>query len=180
MKKRGKSKVTVAELLITPSPRSSPPDNSPKTAIFTRTASTSKNVKRATAGTKSQPLKALSNISELKDLASSRVDELKRQIDRSHSEILKDLEASQSRLHKRFKMQSQTCQQIMDEADKEHKKVSERITESREAMKASYEEFIADAQASASRACKTSIADLSQSFDKSIVSLRNRFGISST
>lgn len=105
MKKRGKSKVTVAEFLTTPSPRSSPPDGSPKLAIFTRTASTSKNVKRATVGlTKSQPLKALSSISDLKDLASSRVDELKRQIDRSHSEILKDLEASQSRLHKRFKV----------------------------------------------------------------------------
>lgn len=106
MKKRGKSNVTVAELLKTPSPKSSPPDDdSPKSAIFTIAASSSKTVKRTTVGlTKSQPLKPLSNISELKDLASSRVDELKRQIDCSHSEILKDLEASQSRLRKRFKV----------------------------------------------------------------------------
>ncbi|KAJ1411151.1 hypothetical protein SESBI_21395 [Sesbania bispinosa] len=44
-------------------------------------------------------------------------------------------------------MQSQACQQLIDEAEKEYGKVSERITESQEAMKASYEEFIANAQA---------------------------------
>lgn len=70
-------------------------------------------------------------------------------------------------------MQSQACQQAMDEAEKDYKKLSERITESRDAMKvvflsllyqkhdevsnrsfffqASYEEFMADAQATASR-----------------------------
>ncbi|KAL8521399.1 hypothetical protein ACS0TY_011791 [Phlomoides rotata] len=48
-------------------------------------------------------------------------------------------------------MQTQACQQVMDEADKEHKKISDRINEGREAMKASYAEFIAEAQASASR-----------------------------
>lgn len=32
-------------------------------------------------------------------------------------------------------MQNQALQQVMDEAEKEYKKVSERITESREAMK---------------------------------------------
>lgn len=38
-------------------------------------------------------------------MASSRFDDLKRNlIDRSHSEILKDLEASHSRLNKRLKV----------------------------------------------------------------------------
>lgn len=32
-------------------------------------------------------------------------------------------------------MQSQACQQVMDEAEKDYKKLSERITESRDAMK---------------------------------------------
>ncbi|XLU34384.1 hypothetical protein S245_070450, partial [Arachis hypogaea] len=50
-----------------------------------------------------------------------------------------------------FDMQTQACHQVMDEAEKEYKKFSERITESREAMKASYDEFMAEAQASASR-----------------------------
>ncbi|XP_061352089.1 uncharacterized protein LOC133297045 [Gastrolobium bilobum] len=184
MKKRGtKTKLTVTDLLKTPSPVASPADESPKSAIFSRAASTSKGVKRVTvalASSTSPPRghRAPNNISDLKNLASSGVDDLKRRIDRSHSEILKDLEASHSRLHKRFKMQTQACQQVMDEAEKEYKKVSGWITESREAMKASYEEFMADAQASATRACKTSIAELSQSSEKAIDSLRNRYGIS--
>ncbi|XP_028795728.1 uncharacterized protein LOC114751239 [Neltuma alba] len=181
MKKKGKSKVAMVNLLTTPSPRSSPPYDSPASAIFVRTASTSKNTKRATVDhAKSQALKTVSNVSELKDLAATRLDELKGLIDRSHSEIFNDLEASQLRLRKRLKMQTQSCQQMMDEADKEYKKVSERIAENQELMKASYKEFVADAQISASRACKTSVANLSQSFDKAIDSLRNRFGISST
>jgi hypothetical protein len=73
-------------------------------------------------------------------------------------------------------MQSQGCQQAMDEAEKDYKKLSERIAESREAMKviplslsfqkldleyningslfffqASYEEFMVEAQATAAR-----------------------------
>ncbi|CAJ2647009.1 unnamed protein product [Trifolium pratense] len=180
MKKRGRKSI-----LKTPSPLSSPAESSPKSPIFTRTASTSKGVKRVAAAlttTTSPPRtthKAPTNISDLKSLASSSIDELKRRIDRSHSEILKDLEASHSRLHKRFKMQSQGCQQAMDEAEKDYKKLSERITESREAMKASYEEFMVEAQATAARACKTSIAELSQKYEKTIDSLRDRHGISS-
>ncbi|XP_028793683.1 uncharacterized protein LOC114749345 [Neltuma alba] len=141
----------MVNLLTTPSPRSSPPYDSPASAIFVRTASTSKNTKRATVDhAKSQALKTVSNVSELKDLAATRLDELKGLIDRSHSEIFNDLEASQLRLRKRLKTQS--CQQMMDEADKEYKKVSERIAaENQELMKASYKEFVADAQISASR-----------------------------
>ncbi|GLT91304.1 hypothetical protein SLE2022_091980 [Rubroshorea leprosula] len=125
----------------------------------------------------SQNQKTLSSTSELRDFVSSRLEDVKRNlIDRSHSEILKDLEASHSRLHKRYKIQTQACQQVMDEAEKEYKKMSERIANSREAMKASYEEFVADAQATASRACKTSISELSKSFEKAIDDLRSRFG----
>ncbi|KAK6158519.1 hypothetical protein DH2020_005833 [Rehmannia glutinosa] len=39
----------------------------------------------------------------------------------------------------------------MDEAEKEYKKLSDKINEGREAMKASYAEFIAEAQTTASR-----------------------------
>ncbi|KAG6636322.1 hypothetical protein CIPAW_11G103400 [Carya illinoinensis] len=167
-----------------PTPSSpSPPNVSPKSAFFmtnkknTASASASKFDEDALLPT---PLKALSSISDLKDLASSRLDHLKHHIDHSHSEILKDLDASQSRLHKRFKIQTQACQQVMDEAEKEYKKMFERISESREAMKASYAEFMADAQASATRASKTSITELSQSYEKSMDALRSRFGIPST
>ncbi|XP_007040804.2 PREDICTED: uncharacterized protein LOC18606882 [Theobroma cacao] len=124
--------------------------------------------------------KTLTTISDLKQLASSRLEDIKRSlIDRSHSEILKDLEASQSRLHKRFKIQTQACQQAMDEAEGECKKMSEKINGSREAMKATYAEFMADAQATASRVCKTSISELSKSFEKGIDNLRAQFGIPS-
>ncbi|TKY70132.1 hypothetical protein E2542_SST06419 [Spatholobus suberectus] len=183
MKKTGKkTKPTVADLLKTPSPVASPAADSPKSAIFARAASTSKGAKRVALAASTSPPRshrAPSNISDLRNFASSGVGDLKRRIDLSHSEILKDLEASHSRLHKRFKMQTPAYQQVMDEAEKEYKKVSERITECRDAMKASYEEFMAEAQASASRACKTSIVELSQSFEKAIDSLRNRYGISS-
>ncbi|XP_027084317.2 uncharacterized protein [Coffea arabica] len=126
------------------------------------------------------PLRGINSISDLKGLASSGLDSIKRQLERSQSEILKDIEASQSRLQKRFKIQSQACQQVMDEAERENKKMSDRITETREAMKASYNEFMIEAQSSASRLCKTSIPEISQSFEKSINSLRSRYGISST
>ncbi|KAG2680490.1 hypothetical protein I3760_11G101400 [Carya illinoinensis] len=187
-KKKGGRKSSVTELLETPLPMPtpsspSPPNVSPKSAFFmtnkknTASASASKFDEDALLPT---PLKALSSISDLKDLASSRLDHLKHHIDHSHSEILKDLDASQSRLHKRFKIQTQACQQVMDEAEKEYKKMFERISESREAMKASYAEFMADAQASATRASKTSITELSQSYEKSMDALRSRFGIPST
>ncbi|GFP98823.1 hypothetical protein PHJA_002026200 [Phtheirospermum japonicum] len=152
---------------------------------------TTKNVRASASGSKRmQPtgfspspqrsLKSVNSISDLKNLASSDLDSIKRQLDRSHSEILKDIEASQSRLQKRFKIQTQACQQVMDEARKEHKKLSDRINEGREAMKASYAEFMAEAQATASRLCKTSIPELAKTTEKGIASLQSRFGISST
>ncbi|XP_039046782.1 uncharacterized protein LOC120187056 isoform X2 [Hibiscus syriacus] len=123
--------------------------------------------------------KTLTTISDLKEFTSSRLEDMKRNlIDRSHSEILKDLDASHSRFHKRFKIQTQACQQVMEEAEKEYKKISEKIDSSHEAMKASYAEFMADAQATASL-CKTSISELSKSFEKGINDLRNRFGMPS-
>ena len=90
----------------------SSPKESPKSPLFTiinddkkkSTVSTSKNKKTD----KSQPTiaaeKTLGTISDLKDLASSRLDHLKRHIEHSHSEIIRDLQASHSRLHKRFKV----------------------------------------------------------------------------
>ncbi|XP_040985670.1 uncharacterized protein LOC121233955 [Juglans microcarpa x Juglans regia] len=185
-KKKEGRKSSVTELLETPLPMPTsssppPPNESPKSAFFmTKKKNTASASKYDEDTLLPPPLKALSSISDLKDLASSRLDHLKRHIDHSHSEILKDLDASQSRLHKRFKIQTQACQQVMDEAEKEYKKMFERISESREAMKASYAEFMADAQASATRACKTSITELSQSCEKSMDALRSRFGIPST
>ncbi|KAE8685047.1 putative polyamine transporter [Hibiscus syriacus] len=68
----------------------------------------------------------------------------------------------------------------MEEAEKEYKKISEKIDSRHKAMKASYAKIMADAQAIASRVCKTSIFELSKSFEKGIDDLRNRFGTPST
>ncbi|KAH9686904.1 hypothetical protein KPL70_014566 [Citrus sinensis] len=136
--------------------------------------------------------KNLSSISDLKEMVVSRIDDLKRNlINRSHSEILKDLEASHSRLHKRFKIQTQTGQQMMDEADKEYKKMNEQIGETQGAMKASYTEFLADVQSTAFNGnfsfpslilfvCKTTIPNLSRSFETAIGALQSRYGIQTT
>ncbi|KAK7848697.1 hypothetical protein CFP56_004517 [Quercus suber] len=121
---------------------SSSPNESPKSPLFTiindnkkkSTVSTSKNKKTDKPQPTIAAVKNLGTISDLKDLVSSRLDHLKRHIEHSHSEIIKDLQASHSRLHKRFKIQTQACQQAMDEAEKEYKKMSERVSESREAM----------------------------------------------
>ncbi|XP_058223818.1 uncharacterized protein LOC131333359 isoform X2 [Rhododendron vialii] len=197
MKKRSTRKPTVADFLVSPPPTASPnrsPSESPKEQFefdlgaFNNAASSSKKRKKDNVASSSvdriqnvvrSPLnmKSLGTISDLKEMAASLLDSIKHQLDRSHAEIVKDLEASQSRLHKRFK--TQACQQVVDEAEKEHKKISDRISESREAMKASYLKFLAEAQASASRVCKTSIPELSQSFEKSLDVLRSRYGISS-
>ncbi|KAK8657939.1 hypothetical protein V6N13_036156 [Hibiscus sabdariffa] len=68
---------------------------------------------------------------EFRNSQSSRLEDIKRNlIDRSQSEILK--------------IQTQACQQVVEEADK-------KIDGSHEAMKVSYAEFMADAQATASR-----------------------------
>ncbi|KVH91508.1 hypothetical protein Ccrd_006468 [Cynara cardunculus var. scolymus] len=48
--------------------------------------------------------KASSRIADLKEMASSRIDSIKRQIDCSYIGILKDMEVSHSRLHKRYKI----------------------------------------------------------------------------
>ncbi|KAK9052762.1 hypothetical protein SSX86_029392 [Deinandra increscens subsp. villosa] len=122
--------------------------------------------------------KALNTISDLKGMASSNVDSIKRHVDFSHSEILKDMEASHSRLHKRFKIQNQTCQEAMNEAEKELKKMNDRISEHHDAMQASYMQMMTETQASTNRVCKTTIPELLQSVDKAIDALRTRYGIS--
>ncbi|PHT93110.1 hypothetical protein T459_00992 [Capsicum annuum] len=122
-------------------------------------------------------VKNLKSIADLKEFASSQLDYVKGQIERSHMEILKDVEASQSRLQKRLKIQTQGCQQVADEAEREYKKMSERINEGREAMKGSYSTFMAELQASGVRLCKQTIPELSQSVEKAIDTLRSRYGI---
>ncbi|XP_076955561.1 uncharacterized protein LOC143630434 [Bidens hawaiensis] len=121
---------------------------------------------------------ALNSIADLKEMATNNVDSIKRHVDFSHSEILKDTEASHSRLHKRFKIQNQACQETMNDSEKEFKKLNDRISETHDTMQASYMEMMAETQANTNRVCKTTIPELLQSVDKAIDSLRSHYGIS--
>lgn len=49
-------------------------------------------------------LKNVNTIDDLKELATSNLDSTKHQLERSHTEILKDVESSKCRLHKRYKV----------------------------------------------------------------------------
>ncbi|CAI9095136.1 OLC1v1031002C1 [Oldenlandia corymbosa var. corymbosa] len=122
----------------------------------------------------------VNTIADLKDFASSELQSIKQQLERSHSEIMKDMDASQSRLQKRFKMQSQGGQQVMDEAEREFKEICDSIGNSQDAMKADFTKFMKEAQSSAARLSKTTLPEIFQSFESSISSLRSRYGISST
>ncbi|GMH09158.1 hypothetical protein Nepgr_010998 [Nepenthes gracilis] len=196
MKRRGRSrKPLAADFLASPSPLATPsnrsdpvspksfefkPTTTPTTTTFNFASAfaAADNHRKSTLPSSPLPvLKTLSSISELKEMTSSGLDSIKRKVDLSHSDILKEVDSSHSRLHKRFKTQVQAWQQVMDQADKEYKKLSESIRESQETIEASYVEFIAEAQSSASRVCKTSIPDTAQSFQKAIDALRSHYGI---
>ncbi|XP_062076160.1 uncharacterized protein LOC133780419 [Humulus lupulus] len=176
-------KHSATEFLETPLTTASTPNLSRHSPIF-RASSKKRQKSMAAASPTSPPFtspfhppKILSSIFDLKDMVASRLDDFKKCIERSHSEIFNDLDAFYYRLHKRFKIQSQECQLVSDEAEKEYKKMSERIGESQEAMMTSYSEFIADAQTSTSHASK-SISKLSQSVEKAVDTLRSRYVIS--
>ncbi|KAF5744678.1 hypothetical protein HS088_TW07G00255 [Tripterygium wilfordii] len=116
--------------------------DSPTAGVLDKTRSlfmngVSSNKKRTSdPSTRSPSRKTLTSVSDLKDLLSSRLDDLRRNlIDRSQAEILKDAEASDSRLHKRLKIKA--SQQVMDETEKEYKKINQQICETQEAMKSS-------------------------------------------
>lgn len=119
VKKRGRTRrSSVAELLETPPLTPPPATESPKSAIFNKKINTSGGKYSSPENTKtaknrvaavlfkspSRNTSSLSTISDLKNLASSQLLDLKRHIDHSHSQIVKDLESSNSRLQKRFKV----------------------------------------------------------------------------
>lgn len=120
MKKKGGSTRTrtrtrmslAADILETPIAKSSTPKQSPKSTVLNDFIRRQRKTDTGIGASISDPFKSsfptpqkpLGSIPDLKDLAYSRVEDLKRHIERSHSEILKDLDSSYSRLHKRFKV----------------------------------------------------------------------------
>ncbi|XP_020276827.1 uncharacterized protein LOC109851200 isoform X2 [Asparagus officinalis] len=104
-----------------------------------------------TLGSPANGLKTPSTISDLRDLASSQTEDLKKFLDLSHSEVLKEVEASKTRISKRFKIQTQACMQLTEEIEKDFNKISDRISENTEVVKDSYMKITSEVQASTSR-----------------------------
>uniref|UniRef100_A0ACD5ZQM1 Uncharacterized protein n=1 Tax=Avena sativa TaxID=4498 RepID=A0ACD5ZQM1_AVESA len=77
-------------------------------------------------------------------------------------------------------MQTQSCLQLAEEAEKEHKKTAEKIFGRAEEMKASYKKFVAEVQSSTSRVCKVTIPEMAKSVDRAIDGLRTRYNIPAT
>uniref|UniRef100_M8C2Y4 Uncharacterized protein n=1 Tax=Aegilops tauschii TaxID=37682 RepID=M8C2Y4_AEGTA len=67
-------------------------------------------------------------------LAASGLDSLKRRLDALHADNARDLEASHSRISKRIKTQS--CVQMAEEAEKEHKKMIDNYSQQADEIKA--------------------------------------------
>ncbi|KAF6990916.1 hypothetical protein CFC21_008062 [Triticum aestivum] len=76
---------------------------------------------------------SVSTVGDLRSLAASSLDSLKRRLDALHGDSARDLEASHSRISKRIKTQS--CLKLAEEADKEHKKMDEKFSGRAEEMK---------------------------------------------
>nr|ACR37921.1 unknown [Zea mays] len=93
----------------------------------------------------------MSTIGDLRSLAASHLDSLKRRLDALHGDYVRDLEASHSRISKRVKMESHGCLQLAEEVDKEQQKIADKIAERAELVKTSYKKFVAEVQASTSR-----------------------------
>ncbi|KAJ3681622.1 hypothetical protein LUZ60_014195 [Juncus effusus] len=121
--------------------------------------------------------KSLGTVADLRNFVASQTESLKRQLDMYHEDIVNEFDSSESRISKRFKIQTQQCQQLTEEIDKEYKKMSDRIVENSERIKSSYMEFMAEAQASSARVCKVGLSELAQSTEKTINDLRAKYKI---
>ncbi|CAD6220098.1 unnamed protein product [Miscanthus lutarioriparius] len=110
----------------------------------------------------------VSSVGDLRTAVASQMENLKRRLDALHSRAHADLDASFSRVSKRIKTQNKACQQLADEVDKEHKKMSDDIKESSEIARAKYKQIIAEAQASTTRVCKVTIPVMTKSVEKAI------------
>ncbi|KAF3335927.1 hypothetical protein FCM35_KLT20434 [Carex littledalei] len=121
-----------------------------------------------------------STIADLRNLVASRTESLKRHFDLCHNDVMKELAASEARISKRYKTQTQACHHITEDVDKEYKKMSDRIVENTELIKSSYKDFIEEAQSAAARLCKVSFSDLAKSTEKALNDLRTRYMIPTT
>lgn len=182
MKKRASSAKSHSKTksLLSPLPTPSPESRSGKDYGFNFFVSAASSKKKALSPpsvlrSPYTPTKPLSTTSDLKDLACSGLGTLKRRVDVYYSDVLKEIDASHTRISKRFKIQTQACMQLAEEAEREYKKIADKIDENSKAIKGSNVEFMAEVQASTSRVCKVSIPELAKSAEKAIEGLHGRY-----
>ncbi|KAM3405100.1 hypothetical protein ACQJBY_007908 [Aegilops geniculata] len=123
---------------------------------------------------------SVSTVGDLRGLAASSLDSLKRRLDALHGDSARDLEASHSRISKRIKMHTQSCLKLAEEAEEERKKMDERISGRAEEMKASYKKFLTEVQSSSSRVSKVTFPEMAKSVARAIDGLRSRYNIPAT
>ncbi|XP_044432096.1 nascent polypeptide-associated complex subunit alpha, muscle-specific form [Triticum aestivum] len=120
------------------------------------------------------------SVGDLRGLAASSLGSLNRRLDALHADSARDLEASYSRISKRIKMQTQSCVQMAEEADKEHKKMLDSYSHQADDIKASYKKVMTDVQSSSSRVCKVTLPEMGKSVARAIDGLRSRYNIPAT
>ncbi|XP_048527894.1 uncharacterized protein LOC125507321, partial [Triticum urartu] len=119
----------------------------------------------------------VSTVGNLRSLATSSLNSLKRSLDALHGHSARDLEASHFRISKRIKMQMQSSLEL---AEKEHRKMFEKITERAEEMKVNYKKLMTEVQLSSSRVCKVTLPEMAKSVARVIDGLRSRYNIPPT
>ncbi|XP_037421047.1 uncharacterized protein LOC119285814 isoform X2 [Triticum dicoccoides] len=156
----GGSPVAVGRGLLSPSSPTTPKARSPLSPFAASTPA------------------SVSTVADLRGRAASSLDSLKRRLDALHGDSARDLEASHSRISKRIKTQS--CLKLAEEAEKERKKMDERISGRAEEMKASYKEFVTEVQSSSSRVSKVTFPEMAKSVARAIDGMRSRYNIPAT
>ncbi|KAI4997681.1 hypothetical protein ZWY2020_053023 [Hordeum vulgare] len=97
------------------------------------------------AAAKSTPA-SISTVGDLRGLAASSLDSLKRRLDALHADNARDLEASHSRISKRIKMHTHSCLKMAEEAEKEHKKMVDKVSLQADEMKLSYKKLVTEVE----------------------------------
>ncbi|KAI4977391.1 hypothetical protein ZWY2020_057303 [Hordeum vulgare] len=123
---------------------------------------------------------SISTVGDLRGLAASSLDSLKRRLDALHADNARDLEASHSRISKRIKMHTQSCLKMAEEAEKEHKKMVDKVSLQADEMKASYKKLVTEVQSSSSRVCKVTLPEMAKSVARALDGLRSRYNIPAT
>ncbi|KAF7111961.1 hypothetical protein CFC21_111912 [Triticum aestivum] len=77
-------------------------------------------------------------------------------------------------------MQTQSCVQMAEEAEKEHKKMFDKYSQQADDIKASYKKLLTDVQSSSSRVCKVTLPEMAKSVTRAIDGLRSRYNIPAT